>query len=128
MTLLLKASSLSDVNAKPNADAKERDTPSLLRLLFPTVKTTLEQCQINHRVTYAIVYECVIFIGVALKILEVHEGSGAGSSNGSSIDAAVDPVLNQAFRAGMKEAALGCVAKFLESSSTDVKFVGLKVK
>ncbi|XP_076356216.1 AP-4 complex subunit epsilon-1-like isoform X2 [Tachypleus tridentatus] len=61
------------------------------------LKETLQKAEINQPVAYAIIFECIVTI--------------------STIEAPPE----------MVELALKCVSKFLKSSSTDLKYLGVKV-
>ena len=95
----------------------------------------MEKCEVNHRMTYAIVYECVLLIAAALAKADSGDrnndaggndaatnGAGTNGAGTNGACASIDPGV----RVAMLEAALGCVGKFLDSPSADVRFVGLK--
>ena len=126
------------VPTSPSFLSKEKEEIKKLAVdLFPVVKETMEKCQVNHRVTYAIVYECVVFIGAALNNSGNRSdanaagnraeaaGTAAAAASTTAADGAV--IFDPALESAMKEAALGCVTKFLDSSSANVRFMGLKV-
>ena len=125
------ASSITSGSTYTSASLCSKEKEELKKLtvdLFPIVKETMEKCQVNHRVTYAIVYECVVFIGAALKNSGERSDAdvainGVEAAAAASGAVSFDPTLESA----MKEAALGCVTKFLDSTSANVQFMGLKV-
>jgi len=82
---------------------------NLANRFFPLVKDTMERCEVNHRLTYAIIFECINVIGVAFSQKSVTSASAF-----------------QGTKVAMMEAALSCVTKFLDSSVVDVVYIGLK--
>ena len=128
MTRLIEIDGEEDDNDEDDIKTKQK----MSLAFFPVVKESMEKCQVNHRVTYAVVYECVRFIGAALTINKRVTDKGSsetlpacteGAPSASEAEMATPAILHT-----MMEAASGCVAKFLDSPSPDVQYMGVKVR